>query len=205
MTTPSLPFASPELAARLAAHAARLAATPVRDLAAADPGRFGKLSLEAEGLLLDFSRQVLDCAALLALVELAEASDVKGAIERMFTRRDRQRDRGAAGAAHRASRPRRRAARGRWADVRAQVAAERQRCRDFVRSVTSGARLGATGRRFTDVINIGIGGSDLGPVMAVEALKGYARPASTSTSSRTSTASSSPTWPRASRPRRRSC
>jgi glucose-6-phosphate isomerase len=174
LTIPALPFASPELAARLADHAARLRATSVRHLIQADPGRFAALSVEAEGILIDFSRQVLDPAALLALVELAEASDLRGAVDRLFggaivnategrpalhvALRDRSGTPLKVGAA----------------DVRALVAAERQRCRDFVRSVTTGARLGATGRRFRDVVNIGIGGSDLGPVMAVEALKDFA-------------------------------
>ncbi|HUO78839.1 MAG TPA: glucose-6-phosphate isomerase [Steroidobacteraceae bacterium] len=174
MTSPTLPFASPDLAARLAAHAARLRATPVRELAAADPGRYGRLSLEAEGILLDFSRQVLDSAALLALVELAEAAGLGAAVERLYggaivnptegrpalhvALRDRSGTPLAVGGT----------------DVRALVARERQRCRDFVRAVATGARVGATGRRFTDVVNIGIGGSDLGPVMAVEALRGYA-------------------------------
>jgi glucose-6-phosphate isomerase len=172
--SPTLPFASPDLAARLAAHAVRLGATPVRDLAAADPGRFGKLSLEAEGVLLDFTRQVLDSKTLLALVELAEASDLQGAVERLFSGAIVNATEGRP-ALHTALRDRSGtplAVAG--ADVRAVVTAERQRCREFVRSVAVGARVGATGRRFTDVLNVGIGGSDLGPVMAVEALRGYA-------------------------------
>ena len=176
MTTSALPFASPDLAARLAAHAARLRAIPVRDLRASDPGRYAKLSLEAEGILLDFSRQVLDSAALLALVELAEASDLLGAIERLFSGAIVNATEGRP-ALHMALRDRSGTPLSiGGTDVRALVAAERRRCRDFVRSVTTGARLGATGRRFTDVINIGIGGSDLGPVMAVEALRSYAQP-----------------------------
>ena len=173
--SPALPFASPDLAARLAAHAARLGATPVRDLSAADPGRFGKLSLEAEAILLDFTRQVLDSEALLALLELAEASDLTGATERLFSGAIVNATEGRP-ALHTALRDRSgMPLEVAGADVRALVATERQRCRRFVRSVTSGARVGATGRQFTDVINIGIGGSDLGPVMAAEALKDYAR------------------------------
>jgi glucose-6-phosphate isomerase len=176
LATSALPFASPDLAARLAAHAARLRAVPVRELRAADPGRYSKLSLEAEGILLDFSRQVLDSAALPSLIELAEASDLPGAIERLFSGAFVNATEGRP-ALHTALRDRSGTSLSvGGTDVRALVAAERQRCRDFVRSVTTGARLGATGRRFTDVINIGIGGSDLGPVMAVEALRSYAQP-----------------------------
>jgi glucose-6-phosphate isomerase len=174
VTISALPFASPELAASLAGHAARLRATPVRDLIAADLGRFRKLSLEAEGILLDFSRQVLDPVALPALVELAEASNLRGAVDRLFSGAIVNTTEGRP-ALHVALRDRSSTPLNvGGADVRALVATERQRCREFVRSVTTGVRLGVTGRRFTDVVNIGIGGSDLGPVMAVEALKGYA-------------------------------
>jgi glucose-6-phosphate isomerase len=174
LTFPALPFASPELAARLDGHAARLRATPVRDLAQADPDRFGKLSLEAEGVLLDFSRQLIDPEAVLALVELAEAADLRGGVDRLFSGAIVNATEGRP-ALHVALRDRSGAPLSvGGADVRALVAAERRRCRDFVRSVTTGARLGATGRAFTDVVNIGIGGSDLGPVMACEALRDYA-------------------------------
>ncbi|MBS0394646.1 MAG: glucose-6-phosphate isomerase [Proteobacteria bacterium] len=175
MTTVSLPFASPELAARLAAHAARLAAAPVRDLFATDPARFAALSREAEGLLLDYSRQIIDAPALGALVELAQQAGVPAAIERLFRGEIVNGTEGRP-ALHVALRDRSGtplAVGGH--DVRSLVSAERARCRDFVSAVAGGARVSATGRRFTDVINVGIGGSDLGPVMAVEALRSYAR------------------------------
>ena len=176
MTIPALPFASPDLAARLAGHAARLRATSLRDLIADDTGRFVKLSLEAEGILLDFSRQLLDSAALLALVELAEAADLGGQIERLFSGAsvNATEDRPALHVALRDRSGTPLSVGG--TDVRTAVTVERRRCREFVRSVATGDRLGSTGQRFTDVINIGIGGSDLGPVMAVEALKSYAQP-----------------------------
>jgi glucose-6-phosphate isomerase len=173
LTISALPFASPELAARLAGHATRLRATPVRGLIRAHPDRFGTTSVEAAGILLDFSRQVLDPPALQALVELAEASDLQGAVNRLFSGAIVNATEGRP-ALHVALRDRGGAPLNvGGADVRTLVAAERQRCRNFVQAVTTGARRGATGRHFTDVINIGIGGSDLGPVMAVEALKGY--------------------------------
>jgi glucose-6-phosphate isomerase len=175
VTTPVLPFASPELASRLAGHATRLRATTIRDLNRADADRFGTMSLEAAGILLDFSRQVLDPPALQALVELAEASGLQAAVNRLFSGAIVNATEGRP-ALHVALRDRGGAPLNvGGADIRALVAAERQRCRNFVQSVTTGASLGATGRRFTDVINIGIGGSDLGPVMAVEALKAYSQ------------------------------
>jgi glucose-6-phosphate isomerase len=161
--------------ARLSAHAERLGGSKLRVLGRADPARREALMVEAEGLLLDATRQLVDRGVLADLLALAEASDVRGAVERMF-----------AGAAvnntegrpvlHTALRDRSGSALSvGGSDIRAQVAAERARCREFVRAVTGGDRRGATGRRLTDVINIGIGGSDLGPVMAVDALRDYAR------------------------------
>ena len=174
--TSILPFASDTLAARLVAHASRLRATPVRDLFTADPQRYAHLSIEAAGILLDFSRQVLDAGALADLNALAEASDVAGARERLFNgasvNNTEQRP-----ALHVALRDRSEAplcVAG--ADIRALVTGQRRRCREFTAAVRTGARLGATGQRFTNVINVGIGGSDLGPVMAVEAIHSYLQP-----------------------------
>jgi glucose-6-phosphate isomerase len=169
-----LPFASPELASLLSAHAERLSAVSIRALAASDARRYQRLSLEAEGLLLDFSRQRLDAAALGDLIRLAQMSGLAAATERLFcgalVNNTEQRPALHVALRDRSGTPLTVAG----SDIRALVAGERARCREFTRAVTGGARLGATGQRFTDVINVGIGGSDLGPVMAVEALKGYA-------------------------------
>src|SRR5208282_3449971 len=136
--------------------------------------RYSRFSLEAAGLLLDFSRQRLDAAALDDLIRLAQMSGIAAATERLFSgalvNNTEQRPALHVALRDRSGTPLSVAG----SDVRALVAGERARCRDFTRTVAGGARLGATGRRFTDVINIGIGGSDLGPVMAVEALRGYA-------------------------------
>ena len=169
-----LPFASPELEARLRGHAARLAASGMRAVAAADPARHQVFQVEAEGLLVDFSRQLLDRASFQDLLLLGAESGVAATAARMFAGelvnvterrpalhvalRDRSTTPLVVGGS----------------DVRALVAAERSRCRSFVHGIISGGQRGATGRRFTNVVNIGIGGSDLGPVMAVEALRGYA-------------------------------
>ena len=173
MSVPTLPFATADLARRLADHAARLRVATVRQLRSNDPDRYGKLSLEAEGLLLDFSRQAVDSETLEALLELAELSGVRRAVDDLFSGANVNTTE-ARPALHTALRDRS----GSplvigGADLRAMVAAERQRCREFVRSVTSGDRVGSTGHGFTDVVNIGIGGSDLGPVMATEALRDY--------------------------------
>lgn len=172
MTT--LPFASPELARTLDAHAARMKATSLRAMLESDPGRFPDLSVEAAGLLLDYSRQLVDADVLKALDELAVASKVEAWRDAML-RGDVVNNTENRPALHTALRdPSTTPLMVSGVDVRAQVREERRKCREFVAAVVSGAKRGATGERFTDVINIGIGGSDLGPVMAVEALKGYA-------------------------------
>jgi glucose-6-phosphate isomerase len=171
-----LPFASPELWQSLVAHRDRLQSAGLRALFAADPNRYESLTVDGEGLLLDFSRQLLDAPALASLVQLAESSAMAAAIEELFdgaiVNGTEQRP-----ALHVALRDR-----GNTplvlgeVDVRRAVAAERAKARAFAGSVITGSRKGATGQRITDVVNIGIGGSDLGPVMAVEALKTYANP-----------------------------
>jgi len=174
-----LPFASTALATRLSDHAARITALGFRGLRAVDPDRYQHLSVEAEGVLLDFSRQQIDSAALTDLLALAQASHVSERFAAMFRgdviNHTEQRSVLHSALRDQSGTPLRVAG----DDVRALVNDERARRRQFVHAVTSGERLGATGRRITDVINIGIGGSDLGPVMAVEALKSYANPAIT--------------------------
>jgi glucose-6-phosphate isomerase len=158
------------LAESLAGHARRLAAIPVRELFAADPDRFHRCSREAAGLLLDFSRQRLDAPALAALVALAGSHGLAARIAALFAGEPvNETEKRAAlhtllrvpgGAALPAS-------------LRAQhgeVLAVRARCASFVRDVHAGRRAGTGGERFTDVVNIGIGGSDLGPAMATAAL-----------------------------------
>jgi glucose-6-phosphate isomerase len=176
MTLKRLPHLSDDTWTTLADHAARLAATPVRELFASDSNRYPTLTLEAEGLVVDCSRQRLDGAVLAALVRAAQEAGLPAAIDAMFTgalvNNTERRP-----ALHTALRDRSDTplmAEGQ--DVRAAVRRERERLRAFVADVHEGRLRGATGERFTDVINIGIGGSDLGPVMAVEALKSYADP-----------------------------
>ncbi len=161
------------MAGLLAYHAARLAELPVSSLFAGDPGRFSTFSREHDGLLLDFSRQRLDAEALGALAGLADAAGLRQRIESLFdgaivNRSERRQAlhtllRTPAGAQLPAA----------LVPLHAEVRAVRAQCAAFVRAVHEGTRTGAGGKRFTDVINIGIGGSDLGPAMAVSALKPY--------------------------------
>lgn len=168
-----LPLLTDALDAELYQHAARLRALPLRGLTDLGSAERGFLLFEGGGLAIDASRQQLDRPALAALLAAAGASGLERAIADLFAGARVNNTEGRA-ALHTALRSLSREPLSvDGADVRAAVAAERERCRQFVASVTSGVRRGATGERLVDVVNIGIGGSDLGPVMACEALHGY--------------------------------
>jgi len=157
--------------ADLSAHAARLAAVRVQELFERDPGRFERLSREQAGLLMDFSRQRLDEIALAKLFQLADASGLRARIDAMWqgehinTSEDRA-------VLHVALRQPPGAGVG-GADIEQAVMAERARMFSFVRGVRDGAIRGSAGQPFRLVVNIGIGGSDLGPAMAVQALRAF--------------------------------
>ena len=173
MTT-SLPVGSADLHARLTAHAARLTALPPAAVFTA--GR-RHLRAEAAGLVLDYSRQLVDAAALEDLWALAKSAALPDALAAQAGGAIVNPTEGRA-ALHTALRdPATAPLLVNGVDVRADIAHTRAQCRAFVAAVHGGQRLSATGVRFTDVINIGIGGSDLGPVMATEALRPYAVPA----------------------------
>jgi glucose-6-phosphate isomerase len=160
------------LADGLASHARRLAATPVREHFAADPERFARFSREAAGLLFDFSRQRLDGAALDALAGLAEARGLRARISALLGGAEVNASERRA-ALHTLLRVPAGRAPAALAPLHAEVLAVRAQCAAFVRDVHAGRRRGAGGARFTDVVNIGIGGSDLGPAMAAAALAPY--------------------------------
>ncbi len=175
---------TPALVTAAWAEIARLAATQradgsppssIRPLFAAAPDRFARFSRRLDGLLLDFSKTAIDDRVLAALLELARVQDVAG-----------QRAAMAAGQAINATERRAvlhlalRAAPGeayhqRGADgviqpVATSVAETLARMRAFCAAVHGGTLRSPSGERFTDVVNIGIGGSDLGPAMVTRAL-----------------------------------
>lgn len=170
-----LPLVRIETQSALRSHAERLSAVTLTDLAGSE-ARADGLTRSAHGLVLDATRQRIDLPALAALITAADESGLRPAIDALFAGLpvNNTESRPALHTALRAS--------GGPAlsvgetDVRAVVAAERERCRTLVSAVSGGVRKGATGQRFTDVVNIGIGGSDLGPVMALEALHSHANP-----------------------------
>jgi glucose-6-phosphate isomerase len=147
----------------------RPGAHAIRPLFADDPGRPARMTRRAGDVLLDLSRSAISPAVMGALLDLARATGVEAFRDRMFG--------GAAvnvtegrGALHTALR----AADGAIAEAAGsalQQARDTQaRMRAFTEAVQGGAIRGATGARFSDVVNIGIGGSDLGPAMAARAL-----------------------------------
>ena len=161
--------------ARLAQLAARPEARRIGARFAAEPDRARRFTFAFDDLSLDLSRTALDPATLDALFALAAAADLEGFRARLFA--------GAAvnpterrAAMHMALRAppgaglRAALAGGGSEDASAIAAAERDRMRAFVAAVHDGRTCGATGQRFTHVVNIGIGGSDLGPRVVTEAL-----------------------------------
>jgi len=157
--------------ADLSTHAARLAAVPVQELFERDPKRFERMSREQSGLLMDFSRQRLDEIALAKLFALADAVGLRTRIDAMWqgVHINATEDRAVL---HVALRQPRGAGVG-GADIEQAVMAERARMLGFARGVREGAIQGSPGKPFRLVVNIGIGGSDLGPAMAVQALSAF--------------------------------
>jgi glucose-6-phosphate isomerase len=146
------------------------------DLFEKDPDRFDKFSLRFNDILVDFSKNRLTDDTFQHLIRLAEEIDLSTAIEKMFSG-DRINETENRPVLHVALRNRTNTpifVDG--VDVMPEVNAVLQKMRGFSSKVTDGKWRGYTGRRITDIVNIGIGGSDLGPVMVTEALKPYARP-----------------------------
>jgi glucose-6-phosphate isomerase len=155
-------------------HHAALGGRPLRALFAEDPGRGERLAAEAAGLYLDYSKQRVTDETLALLRALAEEAGLRARIEAMF-RGERINATEGRPVLHVALRaPRGRAIEVDGADVVPRVHAVLERMEGFARRVREGAWLGHTGKRIRSVVNVGIGGSDLGPAMAYEALRHYA-------------------------------
>ena len=157
----------------LQAHHAEVAGVHLREMFAADPKRGESLTVEACGLYLDYSKNRVTGRTLELLLALAAERGLRGRIEAMF-RGDKintTEDRAVLHTALRAPRGEQIMVDGQ--DVVAAVHEVLDKMGAFADRVRSGAWLGHTGRKIRNVINIGIGGSDLGPVMAYEALKFY--------------------------------
>ena len=157
----------------LESHRAELGATHMRDLFAADPGRFDKFHLRFDQILLDFSKNIVTDKTIGLLRDLAREAGVPEMAKRMFAgekiNTTEQRAVLHVALRNRANTPIVVDGKDVMPDVNAVLAHMKRFCHE----VRSGAWKGYTGKEITDVVNIGIGGSDLGPVMVTEALKPY--------------------------------
>ena len=160
----------------VADHARAIAPRHLRDLFAEDPSRADRFSFEACGLFVDHAKQRLSADSLALLVALAEACGLRSRIDAMFSggRINSTERRAVLHVALRAPAGERIVLDGR--DVVPDVHEVLGRMGAFAERVRGGAWTGHTGRRIRTVVNIGIGGSDLGPVMANDALRSYATP-----------------------------
>lgn len=158
---------------QLQRHWGEMSNVHMRDLFAKDDQRFSRYSVNACGLLLDYSKNRINCETMGLLENLARARGLENLIEQMF-----QGDR----INHTENRPAFHVALRNRADlpmflngdnVMPEVVRVLEQMRRFSESVRSGQWLGCSGKRITDIVNIGIGGSHLGPWMVTEALKPY--------------------------------
>jgi glucose-6-phosphate isomerase len=175
MTAPTLPLKRRAAWKKLQAHFKAIGPRHLRDLFAEDPDRGEHFTLEAAGIYLDYSKNRITRDTLQLLVELAEESGLRERIDAMFAGEpiNVSEQRSVLHVALRA--PRNASIRVGGKDVVPEVHSVLDKMSAFAEKVRSGAWLGHTNRPIRNVVNIGIGGSDLGPVMAYEALKAYSK------------------------------
>ena len=157
----------------LDAHSKKTSKLHLRDLFAEDPARGERMATEAVGLYLDYSKNRITRKTLKLLFELAREAGLQARIDAMFNgeKINVTEKRAVLHVALRAPKGVSILVDGQ--DIVPEVHAVLDRMADFCERVRSGAWVGHTGKRIRNVVNIGIGGSDLGPVMAFEALKHY--------------------------------
>ncbi len=161
--------------AALQTHADEIRPRHLRELFAGDPDRGTRLALDAVGLYLDYSKNRVTDATMALLLKLADEVGLKGRIDAMF-RGDKINTTENRSVLHVALR----APRGTGIvvdghDVVPEVHAVLDRMTGFANRIRAGAWLGHTGKPIKNIVNVGIGGSDLGPVMAYEALRHYSQ------------------------------
>jgi glucose-6-phosphate isomerase len=170
---PTTPLRERKAWQALERHYAEISGAHLRELFANDPGRGERLTAEAAGIYLDYSKNRITDETMALLIELAEESGVLERRDAMFRGEHINVSENRA-VLHTALRlPATASLIVDGEDVVAQVHDVLNRMRDFSTRVRSGEFKGYTGKPIKNVINIGIGGSDLGPVMAYEALKYY--------------------------------
>lgn len=147
----------------------------LKQLFAEDSDRAAKMTVTAAGWTLDYSKNLIDAPTLKLLIQLAEKSGLKAEIENMFKGEhiNKTEDRAVLHTALRSSKTSGLVVDGQ--DVYADVHAVLTKMAEFSTLIRSGAWKGATGKRIKYIVNIGIGGSDLGPAMAYQALASYSK------------------------------
>ncbi|MEW6601937.1 MAG: glucose-6-phosphate isomerase [Nitrospirota bacterium] len=161
---------------KLQKHSDAMKGTHMRDMFRNDPDRFRRFTLSFEDILVDYSKNIITEETLALLLELARETHVGDAVEKMFSG-DKINETEHRAVLHTALRNRSGSpvcVDGK--DVMPEVNAVLDQLKDFSNKIRSGNWKGYSGQAITDIVNIGIGGSDLGPVMVTEALKPYARP-----------------------------
>ncbi|WP_346837188.1 glucose-6-phosphate isomerase [Microbulbifer sp. SAOS-129_SWC] len=145
----------------------------LRDLFAADPQRGRRLSLELPEFLFDYSKNLVDDEVLVNLLQLARDADLEGWRAQMFAGApiNRTEGRPVLHVALRGALPESVPMQG--APVEALVESELERLKGFVNLLHNGGVTGCTGKKITDVVNLGVGGSHLGPQMVIEALRAH--------------------------------
>lgn len=157
----------------LKAHQTQMKKVQMKDLFAQDSKRFKKMSIQFDQILFDYSKNIITEETLQKLLQLAEDCKVKEARKAMFAG---EKINGTEGRAvlHTALRnfsDKPVTIDGK--DVMPEVRETRQKMKSFCEKIHNGEWKGYTGKKITDIVNIGIGGSDLGPVMVTEALRPY--------------------------------
>lgn len=158
---------------KLSKYAKKMRNKQMIDMFAEDKKRAEKFSLNLDGLWLDYSKNIIDTKTMLYLLALADKANLKGKIEEMFTAQKINTTENRA-VLHIALRNRSNHPiylDGK--DVMPEINQVLSKIKDFSTDVRLGKFCGHTGKKLTNIVNIGIGGSDLGPKMAVEALKRY--------------------------------
>ena len=170
---PKIDFTTTQAFKYLADHFITINESSIKDLFAKDPERFDKFSIYLGDILLDYSKNRINEETMALLIQLARECKLKDAIEAMFNG-EKINETEKRAVLHTALRNRSgKPVLTEGKDVMPDIQAVLERMKDFSGRVISGDWKGFSGKEITDVVNIGIGGSDLGPVMVTEGLKAY--------------------------------
>lgn len=160
---------------KLGQHFEQIKSVHMKDLFAVDKNRFDKFSIEFNDIFLDYSKNIITDETIDLLLDLTEEINLKDAIRLLFTGQkiNETEDRAVLHTALRS--PDTQKIFVDKKNIIPQIHAVLKQMKLFCEAVNSGAWKGYTQKSITDIVNIGIGGSDLGPVMATEALKNYGK------------------------------